>query len=92
MFLKKMSDQRFTIRNCIESGCPFRAGFGEILDGYPQYCFKHCKIGMVNFFGMMCYCGKIATHNFSSSNTHTPRFCKEHALNGMIDILPRIKD
>lgn len=78
------------VNTCIESGCPFRAGFGEVLDGTPQYCFKHSKVGMVNFFGMMCYCGKVATHNFSY--LQIPRFCRDHAIKDMVDILPRIKN
>ncbi len=71
---------------CQETNCTKQATFG--LPGTKKriYCKAHAQDGAVDFKHKTCEkCDKRPTFNFE--NERTPRFCFEHKLKDMIDVV-----
>ena len=79
--------------SCNEPGCNQKRSYGFPKDNIITHCSKHKKTDMVNLKHKMCEeCKKtrkaeyvlIASYNYDGETS--PRFCKEHKLDGMDDV------
>ena len=78
-------------KRCHYGDCTRQASYGVIGSGYPEFCSRHPKHGMVNICKKMCGHGDcIKQPKFGPAGTKTAKFCAQHAGDGMVDVRNKI--